>query len=161
MTAILDFHYVSVVLNRFKSNQKQTKHAKTTLIFQITRKKRRNQDQESTPRSRSGGKVVSAFGVPLKLSCRVSWLKVWKRLLWFVTKIITEKNDTEVGTRFIDFVQRLCHCGLNGNSSGWFWKRWENYLGASSTVLKPPKWFRNTPSIFYLVCVNTAQHGSF
>ena len=32
----------------------------------MNRKKRRSQDQESTPRSRSGGKVVSAFGVLLR-----------------------------------------------------------------------------------------------
>ena len=66
MTAILDFHHVILVLNRFKINQKQTKLAKIFLIYQMNRKKRRSQDQESTPRSRSGGKVVSAFGVLLR-----------------------------------------------------------------------------------------------
>lgn len=75
MTAILDFHHVILVLNRFKINQKQTKLAKNFLIYQMNRKKRRSQDQESTPRSRSGGKDVSAFGVLIKLSCRV-YLKV-------------------------------------------------------------------------------------
>ena len=71
MTAILDLHHVSLVLNRFKINQKQTKHAKIILIYQMNRKKRRSQDQESTTRSRSGGKDVSAFSVLLKLSGRV------------------------------------------------------------------------------------------
>ena len=66
MTAILDLLDVILVLNRFKINQKQTKHAKIILIYQMNRKKRRSQDQESTPRSRSGGKVVSAFGVLLR-----------------------------------------------------------------------------------------------
>ena len=32
----------------------------------MNRKKRGSQDQESTPRSRSGGKDVSAFGVTLR-----------------------------------------------------------------------------------------------
>ena len=71
MTAILDFLHVILVLNRFKINQTQTKDAKIILIYQMNRKKRRSQEQESTPRSRSGGKDVCAFGVLLKLSCRV------------------------------------------------------------------------------------------
>ena len=71
MTAILDFLHVILVLNRFKINQKQTKDAKIILIYQMNRKKRRSQDQESTPRSRSGGKDVCAFDELLKLSCRV------------------------------------------------------------------------------------------
>ena len=71
MTAILDFLHVILVLNRFKINQTQTKDAKIILIYQMNRKKRRSQEQESTPRSRSGGKDVCTFGVLLKLSCRV------------------------------------------------------------------------------------------
>ena len=71
MTAILDFLHVILVLNRFKINQTQTKDAKIILIYQMNRKKRRSQEQESTPRSRSGGKDVCAFGVLLKLRCRV------------------------------------------------------------------------------------------
>ena len=69
MTAILDFLHVILVLNRFKINQKQTKHAKIILTYQMKRKKR-SQDQERTPRSRSGGKDVCAFDELLKLSCR-------------------------------------------------------------------------------------------
>ena len=34
----------------------------------MNRKKRRSQDEESTPRSRSGGKDVSALGVLLSLT---------------------------------------------------------------------------------------------
>ena len=71
MTAIFDFHHVILVLNRFKINQKPTKHITIILIYQMNRKKRRSQDQESTPRSRSGGKDVCAFDELLKLSCRV------------------------------------------------------------------------------------------
>ena len=39
MTAILDFHHVTLVLNRFKINQKQTKLAKIFQFIKWTGKK--------------------------------------------------------------------------------------------------------------------------
>lgn len=52
MTAILDFHHVILVLNRFKINQKQTKLAK--FFFNLSNE----QEKKKEPRSRKYASIA-------------------------------------------------------------------------------------------------------